>query len=133
MSESFIKTVFCAAGNTLLKRRRARLLCDAYAAGHASVLQAWRHHVTAGMPDVIKFIDRLRAIVVTDFTAQDAADAAAIAVKVAANKATKESNKVARNARKLMRERFHTNRRDTVTDTAHERDNAFTTSHGEER
>jgi hypothetical protein len=81
--EGFIKTVFCAAGNALLKRRRARLLCDAYAAGHASVLQAWRHHVTDGMPDVIKFIDQL--LVVTEFAAQDIADAAGIAVKVAAN------------------------------------------------
>jgi hypothetical protein len=102
--------VFCAAGNALLKRRRARLLCDAYAAGHASVLQAWRHHVTAGMPDVIKFIDQLRAIVVTEFAAQDAADATAIAVKVAANKAAKEANKVVKEARKLRRQRSHTKR-----------------------
>jgi hypothetical protein len=83
--EGFIRTVFCAAGNALLKRRRARLLCDAYAAGHASVLQVWRHHVAAGVPDVIKLIDQLRTIQVTEFATQDAADAAGIAVKVAAN------------------------------------------------
>jgi hypothetical protein len=32
---------------------------------------------------------------------------------------------VVKEARKLRRQRSHTNRRDTVSDTAHERDNTF--------
>jgi hypothetical protein len=83
--EDFMKCVFIAVIHQLLMMRRARILCDAYAAGHTGVLQAWEDHVRT--TDVVKLIDQLRAIVVVDFAVQDAAAAEALAAQKAARTA----------------------------------------------
>jgi hypothetical protein len=94
--EDFMKCVFTAVVfYHVLMMRRARVLCDAYAAGHAGVLRAWENHVRT--PDVVKLIDQLRAIVVADFTVQDAAAAKALAVAREARKAAKEARRWRRN------------------------------------
>jgi hypothetical protein len=89
--EDFVKCVLIAVAHHLLMMRRARILCDAYAAGHAGVLQAWEDHVRT--PDVVKLLDRLRAFVVTEFAVQDAAAAEALTVAKKARKAAKEARR----------------------------------------
>jgi hypothetical protein len=89
--EDFMKCVFIAVIHQLLMMRRARILCDAYAAGHMGVLQAWEDHVRT--PDVVKLLDQLRAIVVTEFAVQDAAAAKALTVAREARKAAKEARR----------------------------------------
>jgi hypothetical protein len=91
--EDFMKCVFIAAVHQLLMMRRARLLCDAFTAGHAGVLQAWEDHVRA--PDVVRLLDRLRAIVVAEFAVYEAAAAEALAV---AREARQAARKAARKA-----------------------------------
>jgi hypothetical protein len=89
--EDFMKCVFIAAVHQLLMMRRARLLCDAFTAGHVGVLQAWEDHVST--PDVVKLLDRLRTIVVAEFAVYEAAAAEALAV-------AREARKAARMARR---------------------------------
>jgi hypothetical protein len=93
--EDFMKCVFIAAVHQLLMMRRARLLCDAFTAGHVGVLQAWEDHVRT--PDVVKLLDQLRAIVLIDFAVQDAAAAEALIVAKKARKAAKEVRRRRRN------------------------------------
>jgi hypothetical protein len=87
--EDFMKCVFIAAVHQLLMMRRARLLCDAFTAGHVGVLQAWEDHVRT--PDVVKLLDRLRPIVVAEFAVYEAAAAEALAVVREARKAVRKA------------------------------------------
>jgi hypothetical protein len=89
--EDFMKCVLIAVAHHLLMMRRARLLCDAYAAGHAGVLRAWEDHVRT--PDVVKLLDRLRAFVVAEFAVQDAAAAEALTVAKKARKSAKGASR----------------------------------------
>jgi hypothetical protein len=57
-----IKMVFLAVLHRFLKQRRARLLCDAYAAGQVGVVQAWRVYEAAGKMDVRALLDQLRGV-----------------------------------------------------------------------
>jgi hypothetical protein len=93
--EDFMKCVLIAVAHHLLMMRRARILCDAYAAGHPGVLQAWEDHVRT--PDVVKLLDRLRAIVVAEFALQDAAAAKALDMAKKARKLAKEARRQRRN------------------------------------
>jgi hypothetical protein len=93
--EDFMKCVFIAVAHHLLMMRRARILLNAYAAGHAGVLRAWEDHVRT--PNVVKLIDRLRTIVVAEFAVQDAAAAEALTVAREARKAAKEARRWRRN------------------------------------
>jgi hypothetical protein len=93
--EDFIKCVLIAVAHHLLMMRRARILCDAYTAGHTGVLRAWEDHVR--MPDVVNLLDRLRAFIVTEFAVQDAAAAKALDMAKRARKLAKEARRRRRN------------------------------------
>jgi hypothetical protein len=68
----FIRTVFLAVLHRLLKQRRARLLCDAYAAGQDGVVQIWRDYQAAETLDVSALLIQLRGVGLQDSKAQGA-------------------------------------------------------------
>jgi hypothetical protein len=76
----FIKTVFSAVLHQRLRQRRARLLCDAYAAGQVSVVQAWRAYKAAGTLDVLALLVQLRGVELQENKAQDTVVAATMGI-----------------------------------------------------
>jgi hypothetical protein len=75
---NFIKTVFLAVLHQLLQQRRARLLCDAYAAGQVGVVQIWRVYEAAGTLDVPALLVQLRGV---ELQENNAHGAVAVATK----------------------------------------------------